>query len=107
MRLLLDECVPRPLKRDLAGHEVAHVRDLGWSGKRNGEILRLMVGAGFDTFLTVDQKLPFQQNVSAQGIAVVVLAAKTNRRKELLPLVPAVLVALQTLQRGQLIRVGA
>ncbi|MEK6768889.1 MAG: DUF5615 family PIN-like protein, partial [Gemmatimonadota bacterium] len=45
MRLLLDECVPRPLKHDLAGHEVAHVRDLGWSGKRNGEILRLMVGA--------------------------------------------------------------
>jgi len=42
MRLLLDECVPRPLKRDLVGHDVSHVVDMGWSSKRNGELLRLM-----------------------------------------------------------------
>jgi hypothetical protein len=43
MRLLLDECVPRPLKRDLVGHEVLHVVDMGWSSKRNVELLTLMV----------------------------------------------------------------
>ena len=43
MRLLLDECVPRPLLRDLTGHDAHHVVDLGWSSKRNGELLKLMV----------------------------------------------------------------
>jgi len=32
MRLLLDECVPRPLKQELATHDVHHVVDLGWAG---------------------------------------------------------------------------
>ena len=45
MRLLLDECVPRPLLRDLAGHDAHHVVDMGWSSKRNGELLTLMVEA--------------------------------------------------------------
>jgi hypothetical protein len=43
MRLLLDECVPRPLKRGIAGHDVKHVTEMGWSGKENGELLALMV----------------------------------------------------------------
>jgi hypothetical protein len=59
MRLLLDECVPRPLKQDLVGHDVHHVVDMGWSSKRNGELLQLMVAAGFDALLTVDQSLEF------------------------------------------------
>ena len=65
MRLLLDECVPRPLKHDLIGHDVSHVNDMGWSSKRNGELLRLMAAERFDAFLTVDQSLEFQQNIRA------------------------------------------
>jgi hypothetical protein len=48
MRLLLDECVPRPLLRDLTGHDAHHVVDLGWSSKRNGELLKLMVAEHFE-----------------------------------------------------------
>ena len=68
MRLLLDECVPRPLKRDFVGHLVSHVSDLGWTGKRNGEIQELMLDAGFDAFITVDRNLQFQQNIQARGV---------------------------------------
>jgi len=50
MRLLLDECVPRPLKRDLIGHDVWHVVEMGWSSKRNGELLRLMITDHFVAF---------------------------------------------------------
>jgi hypothetical protein len=57
MRLLLDECVPRPLKRDLVGHQIHTVVELGWSSKRNGELLDLLRAEGFDAFLTVDQNL--------------------------------------------------
>ena len=107
MRLLLDECVPRPLKRELAGHDVSAVVEQGWSGKRNSELLRLMVAAGFQGFLTVDQNLEFQQNVAASGIAVVVVVATTNRLKELRPLIPAILASLQRVKPGQVVRVGA
>jgi hypothetical protein len=62
MRLLLDECVPRPLKRDLPGHDVHTVVEMGWSSKRNGELLRLMLADRFEAFLTVDQNIEFQQN---------------------------------------------
>jgi hypothetical protein len=107
VRLLLDECVPRPLKRELAGHDVSTVVERGWSSKRNTELLRLMLAEGFEGFLTVDQNVPFQQNVAASGVAVVVVVAGTNRLKELRPLVPEILEALGGVKPGQVIRVGA
>lgn len=106
MRLLLDECVPRPLRRDLAVHDVQHVVDMGWSSKRNNELLKLMLAERFETLLTVDQHIEFQQNVRASGIGVVVVVAGTNRLKELRPLVPQMLEALAKVRAGQLIRVG-
>jgi hypothetical protein len=86
MRLPL-ECA-RPLKHDLTGHDVEHVVDRGWSSKRNGELLTLMVAERFDAFLTVDQNIEFQQNLSGRAIGVVVVRARTNRLRELRPLVP-------------------
>ena len=41
MRVLLDECVPRALRRDIPGHEVKTVAEAGWAGVKNGELLRL------------------------------------------------------------------
>jgi hypothetical protein len=106
MRLLLDECVPRPLLRDLTGHDVHHVVDLGWSSKRNGELLTLMVAEHFEALFTVDRSLPFQQNLRASGIAVVIGVARTNRVKELRPLMPKVLDALRTVKAGEVVSVG-
>jgi hypothetical protein len=107
VRLLLDECVPRPLKRELPGHDVSTVIDEGWSSKRNSELLRLLLAAGFEGFLTVDQNLEFQQNIAASGLAVIVVVAPTNRLKELRPLVPAILDALKVVRPGIVTRVGA
>src|ERR1035438_1234945 len=106
MRLLLDECVPSRLKRDLPDHDVHTVVEMGWSAKRNGELLRLMLSQNFDGLLTVDQNIEFQQNVRASGIAVVVVIVKKNRLKELRPLVPAITDALAHVQPGQILRVG-
>jgi hypothetical protein len=78
MRLLLDECVPRPLLRELTGHDAHHVVDLGWSSKRNGELLKLMVAEHFEALFTVDRNLPFQQNLRASGIAVVIAVGRTT-----------------------------
>src|ERR1035437_787423 len=106
MRLLLDECVPRRLKRDLVVYDVWTVVEMGWSSKRNGELLKLMLAERFEALLTVDQNIEFQQNVRQSGIAVVVVASCTNRLKELRPLVPQMLEALVKVGAGDLIRVG-
>ena len=106
MRLLLDECVPHKFKLALPGHEVSTAREMGWSGKKNGELLALMREQRFEAFVTVDQNVEFQQNVKASGIAVVVLAARTNRLKELRPLAPVVLRTLASIRPGALERVS-
>ena len=61
MKLLLDENLPRKLKRDLINHEVSTVRDNGWSGLKNGELIRKMREHGFDVLLTFDKNIQHQQ----------------------------------------------
>jgi hypothetical protein len=105
MRILLDECVPRPLKRELASHDVHTVPEMGWSGKKNGELLALMVSQHFEVFVTVDQNLSYQQNLRAANLAVVVLIAPSNRLADLLPLMPSVHTALAAIQPGDLVEI--
>jgi hypothetical protein len=106
MRILLDECVPRPLKRELADYEIRTVVEMGWSGKKNGELLRLMSQEGFSILLTTDQNLRYQQNLEQVGVAVVVLVARSNRLPDLVPLIPDVCSVLKTITPGQVIEVG-
>jgi predicted nuclease of predicted toxin-antitoxin system len=105
VRVLLDECLPKKLKRLLSGHEVWTVVEKGWSGKRNGDLLTL-AQTEFDALLTVDRNLRFQQRVARFEIGVIVLAASKNTLEELQPLVPAVLQALETLENGQVLELG-
>ena len=60
MRMLLDECVPRPLKRELADYEIRTVVEMGWSGKKNGELLLLISQDSFTILLTTHQNLRYQ-----------------------------------------------
>ena len=105
MRILLDECVPRPLRREFPAHDVRTVRDMGWSGKKNGELLALMAGAGFEVLLTVDRSLRHQQDLAAAGVAVVVMVAASNRLVDLIPVVPAAETALASVQPGDAVEV--
>ena len=105
MRILLDECVPRPLRRELPDHEVHTVVEMGWAGKRNGELLRLLTAEHFAVFLTTDQNLQYQQNFRRLQVAVVVLVAPTNKLDDLVPLMPTVRTTLGTLQLGMVVEV--
>ena len=60
---------------------------MGWSGVKNGNLLAL-AGADFDAFVTLDKNMPFQQNLSALPIALVVLDSLSNELHHLLPLLP-------------------
>src|SRR6185369_11185692 len=94
MRILLDECVPKRLKRDLKGHNALTVGELGWAGKKNGDLIQLMLKHNFQAFLTIDQNLSYQQTLREAGVTVVVLSAGQNRTDDLRPLIPRVLKAL-------------
>ncbi|OFV90713.1 MAG: hypothetical protein A3H28_11390 [Acidobacteria bacterium RIFCSPLOWO2_02_FULL_61_28] len=105
MRVPLDECLPRKLKRDLAGHDTRTVPEMGWASKENGDLLGLAAGH-FDVFLTVDRNLSYQQDMGRFNIAVVVLVARGNRLADLRPLIPQVLEVLAVIRAGQVLRVG-
>jgi predicted nuclease of predicted toxin-antitoxin system len=62
MRLLLDENLPKRLKADFPGHEIFTVRDKGWNGIKNGELLQLMLAGNFNLLMTFDKNLQYQQN---------------------------------------------
>jgi hypothetical protein len=99
MRVLLDECVPRTLRRELLGHAVKTVAEAGWTGVKNGELLQLAANQ-FDVLLTVDANLEYQQNLANLAIAVIVVHVPSNDVAVLRPLMPAVLKALAETKPG-------
>ena len=106
MRILIDECLPRDLKRLLAGHESSTVQEMGWSGRKNGELLSL-ADENFDVFLTIDQGLQHQQKLRGRNISVLVIAAASNKIEDLSSAIPEILLAIPSLRPGQLQKVTA
>ena len=107
LRILIDEQLPRQLAPYLIGHDARTVQQESWAGLKNGELLTEAEHAGFTVFLTGDQNIEFQQNISKSRLGVVVLRAASNALEDLLPLVPAALTAIATVRPGQLVRVEA
>lgn len=75
MKVLLDENVPHKLRKSLAHHDVVTVLYMGWSGLKNGNLLRAAEDAGIDVFVTGDKAMSYQQNIIGRRIAVVTLSA--------------------------------
>lgn len=106
MKLLLDECIPRAFKLHLTGQNCQTVAEMGWAGKKNGELLTLAESGGFGVFLTIDRGIEYQQNLSARGIAIILMRSKSSRLQDLLPHKAEILEALASIRTGQLIQVG-
>ena len=104
MRILLDECVPRRFRRELSGHEVRTVPEMGWASFKNGVLLAAASGK-FDVLITTDRRLSYQHNVSTFAIAVVVLVAARNKLEFLLPLAPELRKVLEEVKLGEVRRV--
>ena len=104
MRILLDECMNWRIKRELTGYEVRTVQEQGWSTIKNGALLAL-AEQEFDVLLTIDQNIPYQQNMQGRQLALVIMVVASNKLASLLPLAPLVLALLPTVQPGQVYRV--
>lgn len=107
MKVLIDECLPAALKKNLTalGHECQTVRQAGFGSKKNGELLTL-AERQWDVLLTSDRNIKYQQNMTGRSVSILILCAKTNRMKDLLPLMPACAEALRSVRPGVVFEVG-
>ena len=79
MNILLDECVPWPMHKLLAGHNCTTAQQRGWGGVKNGELMRLAEGE-FDLFVTSDLNIRYQQNLAGRCIPILELSTNDLRR---------------------------
>jgi len=90
MKILLDENLPKKLKHYFQGYEIFTVRDMGWHGKTNGELIKLLIAGGFDLLITFDKNLQHQQNFEEFPITVLALSASDNTYATVKQLVPKI-----------------
>ncbi len=105
MRILLDENVPKKLKRAFPDYVVSTVTEMGWAGTKNGALLA-MAESVFDVLLTVDKSIQYQNDFADKKIILVTMIVKRNKIQFLLPLVPKVIQALQSAIPGQVINIS-
>lgn len=102
MKVLLDACVPCPLRKLLPGHEVKTAQEQGWGLLKNGELLRMAEGA-FDVFITTDKRLKYQQNLKSRQLAIIVLP--TNYLPDVMRLAAKIAATLAIIHPGDFVEI--
>lgn len=102
MNILLDESVPHVVQKRLGHLAIQTVQEMGWTGIKNGELLR-RAEMQFDVLITADQKLRFQQNLSDKRLAVIVLP--TNQVRRVIELLPAIEEKLKRIRPGTFVEI--
>jgi hypothetical protein len=105
VKILLDECLPLDFRHCFSNHEAHTAQWVGLKGKKNGDLLRAAEVAGYDVLLTVDQGIPHQRHPASRRLSIILMRSRTNQIEDLLPLVDAILRALETIQPGQTIAI--
>jgi hypothetical protein len=70
-------------------------------------LLRAAELAGYEVLLTVDQGIPRQQSLHEREISIILIRSRTNQMEDLLPLVPAIVEALRSIEPGHTMIVPA
>ncbi len=78
---------------------------MGWADKKNGVLLSL-VEPDFEVFLTVDQNIKHQQNLSAHSLRFIVLIGRDNTYETLSSLIPKVRETVLIIQPGELVEIS-
>ena len=105
MKILLDECLPLDFRHSFPGHDAHTAEWAGLKGKSNGELLRDAELAGYEVLVTVDQGIPHQQNLAGLKVSIILIRSRTNQLEDLLPLVEAILKALEAIAPGQIVTI--
>ena len=105
MKILLDECLPVDFRHSFPNHETHSADWAGFKGKKNGELLLAAEVSGYQVLLTVDQGIPRQQTVAGRSLAIILIGSRTNQLEDLLPLVPAIISVLESIQPGEIVAI--
>jgi len=103
LTILLDESVPRLVKTRLTEFPIVTVQEIGWSSMKNGELLAA-ASQQFTIFITADQKLRYQQNLTGNRLSIIVLP--TNQVPLVITLLTAIRETITTIQPGDLIELS-
>ena len=99
MKILLDECVTKRLKRHLLEFEVFTVRELNLGGIKNGKLMTFCSENDFDILLTIDKNLMFQQNLEKYPVTIAVLNSLSSKIEELVEFMPSFKAQLSDLEK--------
>jgi len=102
MKILLDECTPRVVKKRLPAHDISTVQEMGWAGVKNGELL-MLAESHFEVFITTDKNFRHQQNLSQRKLAFVLLPS--NQVPVVEAVIPVLEAALASIKAGDFIRI--
>lgn len=107
MKVLLDENIDKKLKGKLADHDIncKTVTDVGYRGKKNAELLALVDGI-YDVFVTMDKSIRKQQNLAGRRTALLLIRARSNRIKDVLPYLQEIKDNLRKIKPGEFREVG-
>lgn len=103
--MLLDNNIPVKLANWIVGHEILHVRDLGWGSLLNGELVAA-ASDRFEFLITGDRNMQFQTSLKGSPICVLVLKAKSNHIDQLLLCVAPLLRLLETPRPGEYVEIA-
>jgi hypothetical protein len=98
VRVLLDHNLPHKLRAALGEHDVVTASYMGWGELRNGELLRVAEGEGFDAFVTGDRSLVDEQNLTGRRLAIIALSA--NNWPIIKDYIPRILTAIDVAVPG-------
>jgi predicted nuclease of predicted toxin-antitoxin system len=107
MKILLDENIDIRFKKFFPVHiEVHTVKDMNWTGIKNGELIQLLAQNNFDCWIVVDKNIPYQQNVENIPFTIIVLDVLKNTLKNIQALMPKIMNALDNPFSGKVIVIG-
>ncbi|MGP8245290.1 MAG: hypothetical protein ACLQVN_12320 [Bryobacteraceae bacterium] len=75
---MFDHNLPHKLRNNLGTlgeHEIVTASHMGWGELKNGELLRTAEENGIEVFVTGDQSLVYEQNLTGRRLAILALSA--------------------------------
>ena len=105
MKILLDESLPEQLANELGEHEVITVSQMGWKGKKNGELIQLIQKEEFQVFITVDKNLRYQQNLKNLPFTIIVLFVYRTKMEYIVKFLPEIKIPLNDLYKNGILEI--
>lgn len=100
--VLLDENVPRQVRKLLPMFSVSKVQEMGIGSIKNGKLIEYAEGK-FDVLVTADKSIPYQQNLKGRTLAIVVIRPKLNKMAFIIPMMNDVIDVISRIQPGEII----